>query len=76
MAEEAWSSTRTYVPILSMSSLVRATNVFCGLEKQNSSALDIISLWSVTTFDICCFRGVTALAITTHVKALGFCYYY
>jgi hypothetical protein len=45
-----------------LSSLVRAVIVFCGLEKQNSVALDIISVWGFTTIDICDFRGVTALA--------------
>jgi hypothetical protein len=54
-----------------MSSLVRAVNVFCGLEKYDYLALYTTSLWGFT-FDICCFRGATVLALTTLVKALGF----
>jgi hypothetical protein len=48
--------------------------VFCGLEKYDYLALDIISLWGLTTVDIGRFRGVTALALITFVKAPGFCY--
>jgi hypothetical protein len=54
-------------------SLVRAFNVFIGLEKDDCLALNETSLCGVTTFDICCFRGVTALTITTPEKTLGFC---
>jgi hypothetical protein len=54
-------------------SLVRAVNMFCGLKKYDYLALDKISLWGITTVVICCFRGVTALALTPVVKALGFC---
>jgi hypothetical protein len=57
-----------------LSSLVIAVNVFCGLEKYDYLALDNISLWGVATVDICCFRGMTALALTTRVKALSFCH--
>jgi hypothetical protein len=57
-----------------LSSLVEAINVFRGLEKYDSLALENISLWGYTTFDICCFRGVTVLAVTTFVKALGICH--
>jgi hypothetical protein len=46
--------------------------VFGVLEKYDYLALDIISLWGFTTVDICCFRGVTALAFKTHRKAVGF----
>jgi hypothetical protein len=35
----------------------------------------MISQWGLTTVDICGFRGVTTLALTTHGKALGFCQY-
>jgi hypothetical protein len=49
-----------------LSSLVRAVNVFCGLEKLDYFVLDNITI-GVTTVDICCFRGVTA-----HGKVLGF----
>jgi hypothetical protein len=41
--------------------------VFCDLEKYDYLALDNISVWGVTTFDIDCFRGLTALALTTLV---------
>jgi hypothetical protein len=34
------------------------------------------NVWGVTAFDICCFRGVTALATTTHGEALGFRHQY
>jgi hypothetical protein len=54
------------------SSFVKAVNVFCGLEKYDYSAPDKISLWSVATVVICCFRGMTALALTAHGKRLGF----
>jgi hypothetical protein len=55
-----------------MSSLVRADNVFCGLEKWNPLAIDMISLWGLTTFDICGFRGVTSLALTTLGESVRF----
>jgi hypothetical protein len=58
--------------VLVFSSLVRAFNVFCGLEKYDYLALNETSHYSVTTFDICCFRGVTALALTALEKTLGF----
>jgi hypothetical protein len=35
-----------------MSLLVRAVNMYCGLEKQNSSALHYISLWGFKTVDL------------------------
>jgi hypothetical protein len=35
-------------------------------------ALNETSLYGVKTFDICCFRGVSALALTTPEKTLGF----
>jgi hypothetical protein len=57
-----------------MSSLARAVNMLCGLEKYDYLALDKNLLWGVTIVDICCFRGVTALALTTFVKAPGFCH--
>jgi hypothetical protein len=56
-------------------SLMRAVNVFCGLKNYDYLALDTIPLWGFTTVDICCFRGVTALVLTTLVKALGFRHY-
>jgi hypothetical protein len=51
--------------VLMFSSLVRAFNVFCGLEMYDYLALNETSLYGVTTIDICCFRGVTALALIT-----------
>jgi hypothetical protein len=54
-----------------MSSLVRAINVFCGLEKYDSSAQDYMLLWGITPFDICCFRGLTALALTGYRKIVS-----
>jgi hypothetical protein len=46
--------------VLVFSSLVRALNVLSGLEKDDYLALNETSHFGVTTFDFCCFRGVTA----------------
>jgi hypothetical protein len=59
--------------VLVLSSFVRAFNVFCGLEKYDYLALNETSLDGITTLDICCFRGVTVLALTTLEKTLRFC---
>jgi hypothetical protein len=60
--------------VLVFSSLVIAINVFCDLEKYDYIALNETSLYGVTSVDICCFRGVTALALITLEKTLGFCH--
>jgi hypothetical protein len=62
--------------VLGFSSLVRAFNVFSGLEKCDYLAMNETSHYGVTTFDFCCFRGVTALALTILGKTLGFCHLY
>jgi hypothetical protein len=57
-----------------LSSLKRAVSVFWGLETYAFLALGTISVWGFTTVDICCCRGVTRLALTALVKALGVCH--
>jgi hypothetical protein len=61
--------------VLVFSSLLRAFNVICGLEKCDGLALNETSLYGVKCFDFCCFRGVTALALTTIEKTPGLCHY-
>jgi hypothetical protein len=70
----AINSERRLTQCEKMSSIVRSVNVFCGLEKYDYLALDKISLWGATTFDVGCFRGVTILALTTLVQAQGSCH--
>jgi hypothetical protein len=58
--------------VVVFSSLVRAINVICGLEKYDYLALNETSLHGVKTFDICSYRGVPALALKTLWKHAGF----
>jgi hypothetical protein len=59
---------------MSYESLVTPFNVFIGLGKDDYSVINKTSHYGVTTFDFCCFRGVTALALITLRKTLGFCH--
>jgi hypothetical protein len=75
VAEKAWSSITSYVPIV-FELACKSSQRVKWPRKVELFTLDIESLWGLTTFDICGFRGVTSLALTTHGKALGFCHNY
>jgi hypothetical protein len=72
MTEEAWSSTNTYVSTVYELACKSSRRVLWPRKLRLFSARQHNSLWGVKTVDICCFRGVTALALTTDGKALGF----